>query len=621
LADPRLVAQAIASVLGVFEQTGQSVLEAVIKFVRTRRMLLVLDNCEHLIHACAHVAKHLLQSARELKIVASSREALHIPGETAYSLPALSLPDRRGVASVESLVQSEAVRLFVDRATATQPGFEVTRKNASVVVEICTELDGIPLALELAAARVRVMSLEAIAQRLRDRFRLLKVGDGTVLPRQQTLEATVDWSYDLLTASEQSLLRRLSVFSGGWNLDAVEDVGVGPDIDATDVLDHHSRLIDKSLVVAEPDAGRYRLLETVRLYAQKRLEESGDADATRTRHLTHYRSFVEGSIGDIPGPEEEAWVARFDLERENLRSAYRWASNRDPVSALRLAAPLAFWLCMNHFDLGSPILADLLGRPEVRDRNLLRYDGLAAAARLCYFKGRYEDARRYADERVSIARELGAANLVADALIQLGEAYHGLDDHSNAHKCLIEALAVAREAGVLGLLWGALNGLAEILSSEREFEAANALYEESLSVGRELGARNITACSLLNLSRVSLSLGSAADAGRWLREALVAFDDMGGTRNLHALLSFSAGLAALNHEWDVAARFYGASDRQLELLDLRREPADEASLAPLIARAREASGVSVFAKHEASGRSLSEAEALVDVRAWILSLA
>ena len=283
LTDPRLVPQAVASVLGVKEEAGRPVIEALVKFVADRRLLVILDNCEHLLDACGQLSKALLEAGPELRILASSREPLHVRGEAIYPLPPLAVPDPYVSFKRDALEQFAAARLFIERAVAAQPAFVVSNENATAVAGICQRLDGIPLALELAAARVRALSVEQIAARLSDRFRLLTGGDRTALPRQQTLRALIDWSYDLLAEPERILFRRLAVFAGGFTLDAAE--AVGADASLRDVLSSLTNLVEKSLVVVDAEGERYRLLETVRQYAQERLAESGEADATRTRHL------------------------------------------------------------------------------------------------------------------------------------------------------------------------------------------------------------------------------------------------------------------------------------------------------------------------------------------------
>src|SRR5581483_10076360 len=289
LADPSLILQTVASVFGIREQLGMSLNELLIDYLRAKNLLLIMDNCEHLIEACAELIDQLLRTCANLKIVASSREALGISGETVYRVPSLSLPGP-DEATREALTQSESVQLFIERATAANPKFDLSEKNASFVAQICRRLDGIPLALELAAARITVFSVEQIASRLDDRFRLLTGGSRTALPRQQTLRALIDWSYDLLTEEERALLRRLSIFAGGWTFDAADAICA-----KHDVLNILTQLVNKSLVIFDEEGSepRYRMLETVRQYARDKLLERGESEEARNAHLDFFFQFTD----------------------------------------------------------------------------------------------------------------------------------------------------------------------------------------------------------------------------------------------------------------------------------------------------------------------------------------
>jgi predicted ATPase/class 3 adenylate cyclase len=319
IADPALVPKTVASALNVPEQPGRDLTETLVDALRLKAPLLLLDNCEHLLAACRDLAAALLRKCPQVRILATSREGLGVPGETVWRVPSLSVPeDIRHIPGPTELVGYDAVRLFVDRAVTTTPGFTVTSKNALAVAQVCRRLDGIPLAIELAAARVKVLAVEQIAARLDDRFRLLTGGSKTVLPRQQTLGAAIDWSYHLLSETERLLLGRLSVFAGGWPLDAAEGVCAGGNVEATDILDLLTSLVDKSLVLAETQCGeaRYRLLETVRQYARDRLAEAGEEADVRTRHRAWYVALAERAEKEPRGPRQRIW-----REHENLRAA------------------------------------------------------------------------------------------------------------------------------------------------------------------------------------------------------------------------------------------------------------------------------------------------------------
>jgi predicted ATPase/class 3 adenylate cyclase len=332
LTDPSLIPQTILSAIGIADQPGMTPLELLLDYFQDKKALIVLDNCEHLLDASAQMANSLLNSAPGLKILASSREMLGVRGEAAYLVPSLSLPDIKHLPQIEQLSQYEAVRLFIDRALLVSPHFSVDRSNAPFLAQICHRLDGIPLAIELAAARVRMLSLEQISARLDNRFQLLTGGARTLLPRQQTLRALIDWSYDLLTEQERFLLCQLSVFAGGWTLEAAEEIcsGTGPDdLSAYDVLDLLSQLVNKSLVMVGeqtkslPAGGlvRYRMLETIREYARDKLSAAGNPENLRQRHLAYFTRLAAQAGPELYRSNQAVWLDKLDAELDNFRRA------------------------------------------------------------------------------------------------------------------------------------------------------------------------------------------------------------------------------------------------------------------------------------------------------------
>lgn len=350
LRDPTFVAQAVASALGLPEEKDRDALATLIEHLKSRRALIVFDNCEHLVNECASLADSLLHSCPTVTIIATSREPLGVDGETAWRVPSLSVPDQTGPMLVDALTQYEAVRLFIDRATKSRHNFRITNENAPAVAQICHRLDGIPLAIELAAARVRVLSPEQISEGLADRFHLLTGGARTAMPRQQTLQASVEWSYELLSEKERLLLQRLSVFSGGFTLDAAEGVISGERIGKAEVLDLLTQLVDKSLVLVDDvtsGALRYHLLETIRQYSMERLVETGAVAEVRTHHMNYFHEFGES----FQWPADAAGAARarmeIGLEVDNARTAARWAmTNAEPELKLRLATNTSDLLTM-----------------------------------------------------------------------------------------------------------------------------------------------------------------------------------------------------------------------------------------------------------------------------------
>ncbi len=335
LSDPALIPQTIATTLGLRDEAG-NLAQTLKNYLERKALLLVFDNCEHLIDAAAQWAETLLQAAPKLKIVASSREGLNLAGEQVFHVPSLPLPEGERVITPDGLTQSAAARLFIERAMTANDHFRVTEQNAQAIAQICRRLDGIPLAIELAAARVKALSVEQIAARLDDVFRLLSGGSRTAMLRQQTLAAAMDWSYNLLSKPERALLQRLAVFAGGWTLDAAEQICAGDEIESFDVLDLLTQLVNKSLVVAENSAdgaARYRFLETLRQFARYRLYEAEAVEAVSDKHLDFFVAFAETARAHLRGPEQIEWLARLDAEHDNLRAALTWAISENPTRA------------------------------------------------------------------------------------------------------------------------------------------------------------------------------------------------------------------------------------------------------------------------------------------------
>jgi len=620
LADPRLVPQAVASVLGVKEEPGRPVIEALVKVFRDRRWLVILDNCEHVVQACTELVKVLLQSGPDVKLMATSREPLRVTGEAVYVVPALAFPGLSKMITPAALAEYESAQLFIDRAVAAQSTFRVTAQNAMALAGVCHQLDGIPLAIELAAARTRSLSVENIAARLDDRFRLLKGDDKSALPRQQTLRALIDWSFDLLTEPERKLLRRLAVFSGGFTLEAVEAVGCGDDLDQDSGLDILTQLIDKSLVVLEAESGRYRLLETVRQYAQGRLEESGEADATRSRHLEYFLSYLERAMKKLFGPEQGEWLARLDLERENVLTAHAWCERAEDgaASGLRLVHNVKIYLLNRGLmGLNLRLTKEAIARPSAQRRDVARSRACFDAGQTCCFMGRYDEGRLLLEESLAIAREIGDTHRIAAALQPLAMALLGLGDKAAARGYGEEALALARKEGDKREYAAALNLVAQFHRAEGALDLAEPLYEQALSIAREIGDRESIAIALLNLAMVSIGRGAADRARQILVEVFAIAMETGSKPVEQSLLEVSAGLASASGDHDRAARLYGVAEEQNTLTGMHRDTADEAFLAPLVARSREALGAAVFSAAERAGRALAYEDALLEARAWL----
>lgn len=604
LSDARRVAQTVASALGVTEEAGRPVIEALVKSVKDKRLLLLLDNCEHLLRPCADLAKQFLTAGAHVKILATSREPLHVAGERMYQVPALA--------------SAQAIELFVDRATAASSSFEATPGNAQTLAEICRRLDGIPLALELAAARVRALSVEKIASRLDDRFRLLTGGDQTALPRQQTLRASIDWSYDLLSIPERTLLRRLGVFAGGWSLEAAEAVGADSDVAQSHaVLELLTHLVEKSLVALDSSGERYHLLETVRQYALEQLEESGEAAETRDRHLRFYLDLAGKARSELVGPQQAQWLASLDQERENLLGAHSWCDRAKDGEelGLRLVSSIKYyWLSRGLLGLAYGIMVEALARSPARSH--ARCSALFDAGQTGYFMGLYRESRQHLEESIAIAREIGDKRVSGSALQPLGMACLGQGDLKAARAHLEEALVRARELEDPRNIAAAVNAMAQLHRVEGDFNAAEPLFEHVIDLARGLEDRESIAIGLLNLAMTSVERKLAGRARLMLTEALAIVDATGSKPAGQSVLEVCAGLSGLHGEWVCGARFYGMAEAQASQTGIHRDPADEAFLAPWVATARGTLGED-FDAAEAGGRALSYVEALREARAWL----
>jgi predicted ATPase/class 3 adenylate cyclase len=562
LTDPSLVPQTVAATLGVREQAGRPVTQTLQEYLRTRMLLLVLDNCEHLVAACAALAEGLLRACPNLRIMATSREALGIAGETTWRVPSLSLPDPRqpgsGAAELAAVLpQYEAVRLFIDRALAVSPGFAVTNQNAPAVAEICHRLDGIPLAIELAAARIRVLTPEQIAARLDDRLRLLTGGSRTALPRQQTLRALVDWSYDLLAEQERRLLGRLSVFAGGWTLEAAEAVCAVEGIEDWEILDLLTQLVDKSIVIAERDgdATRYRLLETLRQYGAEKLTVNGEAGARQRAHADWYLQVAESVASDWwESSDMEARVARLTADHDNLRAALTWSladheEERIEIG-LRIAASLGgFWFFGGRIsesrrwyervlgldpaggrprDAGTSLPAPG-GEPRYVAGSHPRVSALSSLANSAYMLADLESALVHAQEAEQLALLVGDRYGLAHALAEQGNnaRQQGRLDASAA--LFEESLNIFRGVGSGWGTWRALSGLGETLTLLGKRQRAREILEESLAVARAVGHAWGVAQEHRKLGVLAFSEGDLVRAETSLSEALAIDRSLGAS--------------------------------------------------------------------------------------------
>jgi predicted ATPase/class 3 adenylate cyclase len=618
--DPALVVQEVASALGVREQPGLPLIGVVTDYLRAKDLLLLLDNCEHLIAAAADLAQALLAGCPNLTILATSREPLGDAGEAIYPVPSLALPgpidrhevdDGRHATQLVEAAASEAVRLFVDRATATVPSFVLDPGAIPSVVDICRRLDGIPLAIELAAARVNVLSVEEIAQGLGDRFRLLTGGRRTAVPRQQTLQALIDWSWDLLDESDQRLLRRLSVFAGQWTLEAATEVTMDAraegEADGADrpivtadarlaTLDGLSRLADRSMIVVERgETTRYRMLETVRQYARDRLVAADEASALRTRHLSHYAAIAGEAAAALRGPAEVAWLRRLDPEVDNLRAALDWAFESDPDAALSMSrAMLEYWRsrsvgaeALDRVDRAVTLAGSLPEPPpDARpEREILVARTLAAAALASATWGDPVAARGWADRAVALARSSGDAVVLLDALSAQSLAKLFSGDDRDPVRAAAEVIALGEELGDWSSVAFAASGLA-MHYAPSDTAASMGWLERATEAARRSGNPSAIAFTALARGRIHGFGGQIDEARRAFLEALTRFGEIDDRRfQLVARSDFAHALRRAGNEAEAETE-YRATMHEWQHLGNRGAVANQLENIGFLARAR-----------------------------------
>jgi non-specific serine/threonine protein kinase len=624
LADAERLPLTIASTLGVRHQMDRPPIETLCEHLARRRALIVLDNCEHLNPACAELTQRLLNAAPDLHVLVTSREGFSVPGERSVTVRSLGLPAVGSEHDLAGLESCEAVRLFVERARFVSAKFSLDAATAPAVSEICRRLDGIPLAIELAAARVKVLSVEEIRTRLDDRFRLLTRGGGAALGRQQTLLAAIQWSHDHLSPDEQWLLRLLSVFVGGWTLAAAVRV-IGDPADEYRVLDLLTGLVDRSLVTMEQigdGTTRYAMLETVRQYAQERLNESREGDAARTRHAEFFVALAEEVGPEISGPRQGPSLARLRVELENLLQAIGWCDHAEngPELGMRLAQALrGFWPNAGLMELGYRQTLAALKRDGPAGPSRGRV--LLVAGLLSSNLNRLAEANEQSLEALTIARKIGDRALVADSLRMLGYLAGERGDSAAALALVEEALAIAHDLQDQALVARALYSKGEIYRAMDNMEAARLLHEESLALARAGGNLDLVTAICDSLGRVFIPRGEPERALPLMVEVLQLSRATGAKWRALCALDVTAGLAAAATDWAFAARMRGAAEARVKTSKYVRDRADEAFIAPWTLRIREALGETAYSATFDSGFALSDEQALEEAFTWLHSSA
>ena len=610
LSDPELVPQALAGALELPITSPRPLVDVIAAHLASRQMLIVLDNAEHLLEASARLADELLKRCARVALLVTSRESLGITGELTFRVPSLSVPDVAVEATPGQVLQYESVRLFVARAQLQRPHFAVTEQNAPALASLCRRLDGIPLAIELAAARLRAMAPEEIDRRLDRRFSLLIDGSRTAMPRHRTLQSLIDWSYDLLDAPEQALFCRVAVFADGWTLEAGESVCAAEDAERLAMLDRLTSLVDKSLVTADEQDGvtRYRLLETMRQYGLARLRENAEEAVWRTRHLDCMVALAKLAEAQLTSGEQRAGLDRLGTEHENLRAALTWAADGGSVtSGLRLAAMIFhFWWTRGFVSEGREFLKQLLASTREPVYPAVRARALAAAGQFAMLHGDYAAAWAVQQEALAIYRELDNRNGMAALMGGMGVVLDEQGEFDRAWSLREEAIAIQREVGLPQDLATALNNLGWSARNQGKLVEAQTVLEESLAIRRALGDTSRIADALLNLAGVALDRHELEAARRLGEESLAICSELRDRRGTASALLHMGLLACATQDWSMAhdrlgealTGFVDLNDQSgvartldaLALACLVREPARAARLLGAVEHIRQGTG-------------------------------
>ncbi len=589
--------------------------DALVGLLRDRPLLLLLDNCEHLMPECAALTGALLENCPSLRVLATSRQPLGLPGETVYPLSPLPCPPPHPGPSAKPETDYEAVQLFIARARQARPSFAADPRTLPSIAHLCRRLDGLPLALELAAARVRSLSCEQIAQKMDDRFGLLTVGNHAALPRHQTLRAAVDWSYDLLSETERALLARLSVFAGGWTLGAAEAVCAGGCLDAPDVLGALSALTDKSLVQmreGSDGAARYHLLETLREYAREKLAHSGETDFLRVRHRGFFLALAEDAGPKLSGPEQAFWMERLETEHDNLRAALDGCARDegDAPAGLRLAVALwRFWYVRGYLTEGRRRLEQALRFP-VPGADALRARALTGAGNLAFAQGDTAAAQARLAECQSLYQALGDREGFADSHLHLGNVFYSQQDYAAAQRHYQDALTLYRELEAeVGIATSLIN-LGLIDMDQDRYPSAQAFYEEGLALCLKIGNRQYVMNALINLGQLASAQGQSALALARYAEALRVCREFGSRMGYAYALEGMAREAGAVGQFERAGRLWGAAEVAWAEIGAPFPSLGTEEYERNTASARAALGEDGWAQSWAAGRALTTEQAV-----------
>lgn len=566
VSDPQFIPEAIAHSLSVPNDPSKTADETLSAYLKDKDLLIILDNCEHLIHECSNVVMNILSNSAKVKVIASSREPLQIPGEVVYHVASLTMPaEAKGITAEEAL-NYESIRLFTDRANLARRDFSLTDRNAETIARLCSEIDGIPLAIELAAARMRVMSAEQILGNICDMFRILTGGSRTALPKQQTLRATIDWSYNLLSENERKLFRQFSVFSGGGEFEALEFVCRNTVSDRFELLDLLTNLIDKSLLksVHENDSARYSMLQSIKLYAAEKLLESGESHSAKKAHFEYFMNISTDAKSGLTGPEQSMWIARLNIESENLRTALRWAKRSEPLRALSLIVSLGIYYSISgNFREGLDHIRSIMNENVIED-TVMKGTAIFWKGFFLMHLGDHDGAAENFEESADLLRISDNLADVANSLNYLGiiKLYKGDLDaaHKLQNECLDIRIALNDERGVAA----SYNSLGLYAYKRGEHEESMNYLKKSIDIYRKFNDKRSISASLANLAKMSTALGRYEEAFNDFRECLKISDELGDKYVSAHIIEGVATLFLKQERYLEACRLFALSHKLFE---------------------------------------------------------
>mgnify|MGYP002079012697 CR=1 FL=1 len=557
ISDPDYLPIAMMNIFGLKEEMNIEPEKTLTDYLKNKEILIILDNCEHLIEACAEISVKLLSSCPELKIIATSREVLNIPGEQIFKIPPLSQPDPKKKDTPDQLTQYESVRLFIERAMAVNPKFRVNNKNAPAIAGICSNLDGIPLAIELAAARIRVLSPEKIFERLDDMFNLLTGGVRTALPRQQTLKALIDWSYDLLTEEEKILWSRLSVFSCGFTLEAAEEICSDEIIKKNDILDLLSALSEKSIIIYDESKVRYKLLDSIRQYGKEKLQME---NKIFSKHLDYFLQLSLSAKPELKSINLKEWLDLLEADHNNFLSAIEWGiKNEEAEKGAIVAVALGkFWEIRGQYSTGIKILEIILNKSYDLSKNT-KANILNLTGNLNRYQGNYENAGRFFEESLTLFREAEDKMGISTTVNNLGNLAYSQGKFELAQKFFEESMAIKKEIGDKMGVAGSMNNLGGVAFSTGKYEEARMFYEDSLAIRKEIGDKQGVSASLNNLGGLELYRGNFEQSKKYFEESLEIKREIGDKKGIAASLGNVGSVAKTQGDFELTKKIYEES--------------------------------------------------------------